>query len=38
MQKWFVPGLATLALGACSPAETAVNPEPPLVQIAEVAG
>ncbi|KQT79653.1 RND transporter [Methylobacterium sp. Leaf465] len=36
MQKWFAPGLASLALGACSPTETAVSPEPPLVQVAEV--
>ncbi|MCP1547569.1 RND family efflux transporter MFP subunit [Methylorubrum zatmanii] len=30
-------GLTGLALAACSPAETAVTPEPPLVQVAEVA-
>ncbi|KOX42662.1 RND transporter [Streptomyces purpurogeneiscleroticus] len=33
--RWMV-GLTGLALAACSPAETAVSPEPPLVQIAEV--
>jgi RND family efflux transporter MFP subunit len=40
MRKWFAPGLASLtlsAIAACSPAETAVSPEPPLVQVAEVA-
>ncbi len=30
-------GLTGLAVSACSPAETAVTPEPPLVQVAEVA-
>ncbi|SDA33036.1 RND family efflux transporter, MFP subunit [Methylobacterium sp. UNC378MF] len=30
-------GLAGLALSACSPGQTAVTPEPPLVQVAEVA-
>ncbi|MDV2985463.1 UNVERIFIED_CONTAM: efflux RND transporter periplasmic adaptor subunit [Methylobacteriaceae bacterium AG10] len=34
--RWVI-GLTGLVLAACSPAETAVNPEPPLVQIAEVA-
>ncbi|MGU3362138.1 efflux RND transporter periplasmic adaptor subunit [Methylobacterium sp. M6A4_1b] len=36
MQKWFAPGFAALALAACSPAETAVTPQAPLVQVAEV--
>ena len=34
--RWMI-GLTGLALAACSPAETAVTPEPPLVQVAEVA-
>ncbi|MBB2965071.1 efflux RND transporter periplasmic adaptor subunit [Methylobacterium sp. R2-1] len=34
--RWVI-GLIGLPLAACSPAETAVSPEPPLVQIAEVA-
>lgn len=34
--RWLF-GLSGLALAGCSPAETAVTPEPPLVQIAEVA-
>ncbi|MEQ4596693.1 efflux RND transporter periplasmic adaptor subunit [Methylorubrum extorquens] len=34
--RWVI-GLTGLALAACSPAETAVNPEPPLVQVTEVA-
>ncbi|MHB2210657.1 efflux RND transporter periplasmic adaptor subunit [Methylobacterium sp. CM6257] len=34
--RWLL-GLPALALAACSPAETAVPPEPPLVQIVEVA-
>ncbi len=34
--RWVI-GLAGLALSGCSPAETAVNPEPPLVQVTEVA-
>ena len=34
--RWVI-GLAGLALSGCSPAETAVTPEPPLVQVAEVA-
>lgn len=37
MDKRWLFGLSSLALAACSPAETAVTPEPPLVQIAEVA-
>ena len=34
--RWVI-GLAGLAISGCSPAETAVNPEPPLVQVAEAA-
>ncbi|MGH1588052.1 efflux RND transporter periplasmic adaptor subunit [Methylobacterium phyllosphaerae] len=34
--RWMI-GLAGLALAACSPAETAVTPEPPLVQTIAVA-
>lgn len=34
--RWVI-GLTGLALAGCSPAETAVAPEPPLVQIVEVA-
>ena len=34
--RWVI-GLTSLVLAACSPAETAVNPEPPLVQVTEVA-
>ncbi|AWI87070.1 efflux RND transporter periplasmic adaptor subunit [Methylobacterium sp. DM1] len=34
--RWMI-GLTGLAVSACSPAETAVTPEPPLVQVAEVA-
>jgi len=34
--KWML-GVAGLALAACSPAETAVTPEPPLVQVVAVA-
>ena len=37
MDKRWALGLAGLALAGCSPAETAVNPEPPLVQTVEVA-
>lgn len=37
--RWMagLAGLTGLALAGCSPAETAVNPEPPLVQVTEVA-
>ncbi|TGE01088.1 efflux RND transporter periplasmic adaptor subunit [Methylobacterium nonmethylotrophicum] len=35
-RRWML-GLAGLALAGCSPAETAVTPEPPLVQTVEVA-
>ncbi|WP_437871782.1 efflux RND transporter periplasmic adaptor subunit [Methylorubrum extorquens] len=34
--RWMI-GLTGLVVSACSPAETAVTPEPPLVQVAEVA-
>jgi len=37
MNARLVIGLTSLALAACSPAETAVTPEPPLVQVTEVA-
>ena len=37
MLRRLVLGLAGVALTACSPAKTAVTPEPPLVQVAEVA-
>lgn len=37
MNARWVLGLTGLALAACSPAETAVTPEPPLVQTVEVA-
>ncbi len=37
MFRNLVMGLAGVVLTACSPAKTAVTPEPPLVQVAEVA-